>query len=145
MYTASYMALAYRSHLHLGLLWDSFLKMSKEVTYCKRLILVMNINFSWSFPVVKKKYYLLPPNVSKYSLRTTKLLIAHESQNIFLKRIPYTRFPKLWIIEKGRHLSTSIFPSVHTLSHSLSSIWSEGHLPPRVSSHRAESDSWHPS
>lgn len=117
------MALAYGSHLHLGLIWDSFQKMSKEVTYFQRLILVMNINFPQPFskifcPQMVNKYLPRLNQTKKQQIKQktipkqTNLLEAHKVQNTLLRRIPYTSIPKDWIMEKGRHLSDSAFPMV---------------------------------
>lgn len=83
-----YMALAYGSYLHLGIICNSFLKMTKEVVYFKRLVLIMNINFPLPLSIVKKK--ICPQIVSKYLPRTTttiKLLKTHTVKNTFLRRI----------------------------------------------------------
>lgn len=75
------MAVAYGSHLHLGLLGDGFLKMSKEVTYFTRLILVLSVNFSQPFSIVIYIYIYLLQNVKPLlAKKRKKILKAYRAQ-----------------------------------------------------------------
>lgn len=144
------MALAYGSHLHLGLIWDSFQKMSKEVTYFQRLILVMNINFPQPFSKI-----FCPQMVNKYLPRLNQT----KKQQIKQKTIPKqtnkqtylkpTKFKILFL--GGFHIPVSLKTESwrrEDICLTLHSPWSKypmspmrwgHHLSPGVSSHNTES------